>query len=132
MTSPVTISPDALDGCLDSGDALINFSFGSISASVPYVVFGEDGTASLHSGTAKPVGANVSVDSLNTLLGDEIQRFAVVSDGGSAAVEFAAKLEGAGVAHSLLLLAEDCTADAFMDEEDSEAVAERLRQLGYI
>ncbi len=25
-----------------------------------------------------------------------------------------------------------CEADAFMDEEDSEAVAERLRQLGYI
>ena len=27
---------------------------------------------------------------------------------------------------------ETCSADAFMDEEDSEAVAERLRQLGYI
>ena len=27
---------------------------------------------------------------------------------------------------------ESCNADAFMDEEDSEAVAERLRQLGYI
>jgi hypothetical protein len=32
----------------------------------------------------------------------------------------------------LCTLTEDCGAEAFMDEEDAEAVAERLRQLGYL
>ena len=37
-----------------------------------------------------------------------------------------------GIPHLHCTLMNACDADAFMDEEDTEAVTERLRQLGYI
>jgi hypothetical protein len=42
------------------------------------------------------------------------------------------ELTACGVRCLLCTLTEDCGAEAFMDEEDAEAVAERLRQLGYL
>ncbi|MFN5796067.1 MAG: hypothetical protein ACK5AN_00940 [Planctomyces sp.] len=42
------------------------------------------------------------------------------------------ELTACGLRCLLCTLSEDCGAEAFMDEEDAEAVAERLRQLGYL
>jgi hypothetical protein len=132
MSNQVSVSPDAVEGYLENGDALINFSFDTLSCSAPFVLFAGDGSATLHTGSARTVGASANVKSLTTLLSEDVQRFVIVSDGARAATEFATCLGEAGIPHKLLLLAADCNADAFMDEEDSEAVAERLRQLGYI
>ena len=132
MTTEVTAFADAVDGLVDCGDALINFSIEAIPCSVPFMTFAHDGSASLKSGAAMPVGNSADAGRAMSLLSDDIRRFVVISNGGSAAAEFAAQLAAAEVPHLLVLLTEDCTADAFMDEEDSEAVAERLRQLGYI
>lgn len=132
VTSQLTISPKALEDNLSSGDAVINFSFDTLTCDAQFVSFAENGQALLSFGAATPVGQTADSAALVSLLSDDVRRFVVVSDGGTAAVKFASSLAAAGIAHKLLLLAEDCNADAFMDEEDSEAVAERLRQLGYI
>ena len=63
----------------------------------------------------------------------DVDRIVVVSDpANQAATQALTALKDAGIAHMHCTLTTQCDADAFMDEEDAEAVAERLRQLGYL
>lgn len=56
----------------------------------------------------------------------------VVDESFSALDELTSLLGHSGLAHQVCMLQSSCDADAFMDEADTEAVTERLRQLGYI
>lgn len=125
------ISADTVDAHLDSGDALINFSFELFPSSAPYVAFSE-GEPELKKGAATPVGNDAPAALVKKLLNENIRRFVVVSDGNDAAQNFVNDLNAAQVPHTVFNLSEDVSADSFMDEEDAEAVAERLRQLGYL
>jgi|GEM_PF-358003 len=70
---------------------------------------------------------------LNSLAALDADRIVVVAEAQSAAGHSVVqRLTACGIRSLLCTLSEDCGADAFMDEEDAEAVAERLRQLGYL
>ncbi len=63
----------------------------------------------------------------------DADRIVVVADQNSpAGLQAIQELSSRGIRCLLCTLMEDCGANAFMDEEDAEAVAERLRQLGYL
>lgn len=71
--------------------------------------------------------------SLMRLVSGQISRLVVVSeDDCSDASQIVRELSIKGISHLHCTLMSTCDADAFMDEEDAEAVTERLRQLGYI
>lgn len=70
---------------------------------------------------------------LNSVAALDADRIVVVADAHSAAGHSVVQqLTACGIRSLLCTLSEDCGADAFMDEEDAESVAERLRQLGYL
>lgn len=63
----------------------------------------------------------------------DADRIVVVVDAASDVGQLAVReLTACGLRCLLCTLSEDCGAEAFMDEEDAEAVAARLRQLGYL
>ena len=131
MNTRTIVSTDALAEILEDGDALINFTSEAVATLAPAVSISQDGTPRLINGPAYPVAANVDVTAISRLVADTT-RLVVVTDGIDKSEELAAQLSMQNVPHVVCVLDQVCAADAFMDEEDSEAVAERLRQLGYI
>ncbi|MCP4508434.1 MAG: hypothetical protein GY826_18845, partial [Fuerstiella sp.] len=97
----------------------------------PAISISQDVTARLVSGLAYPVDSEVDANAIIPLVA-VIGRLVVVSDGIDKSAEFVAQLSTQKISHVVCVLEQICEADAFMDEDDSEAVAERLRQLGYI
>ncbi|HIE99612.1 MAG TPA: hypothetical protein EYG03_29980 [Planctomycetes bacterium] len=131
MNIQTIVSIDTLTDFLKDGDALVNFTSEAIASLTPAVSISQDGTARLVNGPAYPVNAEVDAKAIIPLLADA-GRLVVVTDGIDKSAEFVAQLSTQKVPHIVYVLEQICAADAFMDEEDSEAVAERLRQLGYI
>ena len=128
--SKQTLSIDQLASFLQDGDALINCTNEAIAATVPALSINSDGTARLINGPAYPVNgdANNAMRSLNV---ENVTRFVIVADGESGKT-FETACTAANLPHITCVVESSCDAGAFMDEEDSEAVAERLRQLGYL
>lgn len=128
--SKQTIALDKLNDFLQDGDALINCTGEAIAATVPALSINSDGTARLINGPAYPVNGEDTA-ALQSLANENVNRFVIVADGDSGKA-FETACAAANLPHVTCILENTCDADAFMDEEDSEAVAERLRQLGYI
>lgn len=127
MTSPSLLSADALHEQLQPGDVLINLTDQELACSVPFVTAAA-GQFRVDTGFLAPVVAP-TCDQLDTVCASAERLVIVSNDATCALVE---ELTAAGQAVHWLQLAADCGTDSFMDEADSEAVAERLRQLGYI
>lgn len=71
--------------------------------------------------------------SLPALTASDVPRIVVICDSSSADPGPAMNaLAAAGLPHLLCTLHDASVEDGFMDEADAEAVAERLRQLGYL
>lgn len=132
MTTQTTVTPESLLDVIEDGDVLINFTPNPLSCDLPFVSCSPDGEAQIATGQPSAVAGNINAVAVAALQSDQAERFVVLSDGSQQAREFADQLTAAGAATASFVLAEDCAADSFMDEGDSEAVAERLRQLGYI
>ena len=130
MTTQTT-TRDSLNDVLQDGDALLNLTSEAIAAAVPAVSRNSDGTARLISGPAYPLG-EPAAETVSSLKNSDVQRFVVVADSREASTVWEDGLKSEGLSVAVYLLEESCQADAFMDQEDSEAVAERLRQLGYL
>ncbi|MEO2017428.1 MAG: hypothetical protein ABGZ53_23995 [Fuerstiella sp.] len=131
MNIQTIASLDALTDFLQDGDALVNFTSEAIASLTPAVSISQDGTARLINGPAYPVISELDANTIIPLLAD-VGRLVVVADGIDKSAEFVAQLSRQQVPHVVCVLEQICAADAFMDDEDSETVAERLRQLGYI
>ncbi|MCA9062017.1 MAG: hypothetical protein KDA96_03135 [Planctomycetaceae bacterium] len=135
MNSPCSATADSITSILLAGDAVLNLSnepLNTVSGTL-YVAF-QHGQASLQPQPAAVDWNDAMAASLAALTGSETQRIVVVANDASFSQSKAAvrALELQNVPCVLCTLNADCDADAFMDEEDAEAVAERLRQLGYI
>jgi hypothetical protein len=124
-------STDALNDVLQDSDALVNFTSEAIASLAPAVSLSRDGTAKLINGPAYPVDADVDAKAISSLVTNE-QRLVVITDSIDKSEQFVAQLSEFDITCVVCVLDQLCAADAFMDEKDSEAVAERLRQLGYI
>ena len=70
---------------------------------------------------------------LSRLVGGEVSRLVVISEENCGDAQFIVReLVAKCVPHIHCTLVNPCDADDFMDEQDAEAVSERLKQLGYI
>ena len=134
MTLQCTSTADAITSVLLAGDAVLNLSFRPLNASAGTLYVTESGNRLEISETCQSVDWSPQLaPSLATLISEDITRLVVVADESCpAADQILQALSQQQIPHCHCILAADCDAKAFMDEEDSEAVAERLRQLGYI
>ena len=134
MTTECSSTADAITGVLLAGDAVLNLSPRPLNtiAGTLFVTAEEDHLSV--SGTPDSVQWRCGMaGSLKKLRCDSVERIVVVSEENcSDAAELTRELHTQGIPHLHCTLMNACDANAFMDEEDTEAVIERLRQLGYI
>ncbi len=138
MTTVCTSTATSIMEVLLGGDALLNLTSQVLNTSrgTVYLTRGREGLL------FGPVAADVSTavacqDSLAAelvaLSAPEITRIVVISEEhNTAAQQLVSELSRRHVSHLHCVLMDQCEADAFMDAEDTEAVTERLRQLGYL
>lgn len=134
MTVQCTATADAITGVLLAGDVVLNFSPQPLNttAETRYVAESDGGFRILAKSAQIRRGPALA-ETLPSLISDEILRLVVVSEENCPDAEHTVReLAERGVPHLHCTLMSNCDADAFMDEEDTEAVTERLRQLGYI
>lgn len=134
MSLQCTATADCITSVLLAGDAILNLSSQSlkVAAGIPFVSV-SGGRLTLTSVPFSVCWNSLLAASLNGLLSDDVLRLVVVSeDGCPAAAEVLRLLQSRGLPHCHCVLAGGCDAESFMDDEDAEAVAERLRQLGYL
>ena len=127
---PVKINREELNDFLQEGDAIINCSDEALATVMPALSVNSDGTARLIQGPAYPVAGDAS-RAIESLAETSVKRFVVICSSNNGQ-QYAEALKAAGVEFVSCIFEQACNSDAFMDEEDAEAVAERLRQLGYL
>lgn len=128
MTNPDTVNLETLAESLAPGDVLANLTTQDIPCSVPFIT-ASAGSLEKETGFLAPAIDQPNFDSLVAACGSD-ERLVVVAD--NDAQPLIDRLTAASVRFRWVQLTTECAADSFMDEEDSDAVAERLRQLGYI
>ena len=134
MTTECSSTADAITGVLLAGDAVLNLSQRPLNttAGTLFVAADED-QLSVRSTPVSVQWRYGMAGSLKKLRCDAVERIVVISEENcSDAAVLTRELHAQGIPHMHCTLMNACDADAFMDEEDTEAVTERLRQLGYI
>lgn len=134
MTTECSSTADAITGVLMAGDAVLNLSQLPLNAIAGTLfVAARDNQLSI---SDKPVSVRWRpdlADGLRKLCCDAVERFVVVSEENcSDAAVLTRELSQSGLPYLHCTLMNTCDEDSFMDAEDTEAVTERLRQLGYI
>lgn len=138
MTTACSSTANSIMEVLHGGDALLNLTSQVLNTSreVLHITRGRDGLQCGPASATQPT-AVAWQDSLATELGalrsPEVTRIVVVSEEHHpTALQLVSELSRRQIPHLHCTLMDQCEADAFMDAEDTEAVTERLRQLGYL
>lgn len=134
MTMECSSTANSITEVLLAGDAILNLTQQPLNTIAGTSFVSADGDL-LRCGTTPAVVSwkHSLTPSLSRIVNDSISRIVVVSeDGCSDASQIVRELSMKGIPHLHCTLMNACDADAFMDEEDADAVTERLRQLGYI
>ncbi len=134
MTTECSTTADAITGVLMAGDAVLNLSQQPLNtvAGTLYIAAHDDRLTFRDTPSSVHWGLGMS-RSLLQLQSAVVDRIVVISDENcSDAADVTRELNTHGIPHLHCTLMNACDSDAFMDEEDTEAVTERLRQLGYI
>lgn len=134
MSLSCSASADSLTSVLLAGDAILNLSPQPLNVAAGTAFVSDAGGRLLISDRPTQLHWRPTLTgSLAGLISDAVARLVVVSEPDCAeAGAVLQALQTQQVPHCHCVLSDDCDAAAFMDEEDAEAVAERLRQLGYI
>lgn len=133
-TSECCSTAASITEVLLGGDAVLNLTPQTLNVvhGTPFIGVA-DGQLCL---SAKPAAIQWQqhlADSVRKLALPEIARVVIVTDATTAdAASVTGAFAASGIPHVLCVLQVACDAEAFMDEADAEAVAERLRQLGYL
>ncbi len=134
MTTQCSSTASSITEILLAGDAVLNLTAQPLNA-VAGTLFVEASGDQLR---LSPFGGSVVWRSsfrsaLPAVVAGDVARLVVISDEDSSDAESVARdLCALGIPHLHCTLVNTCEADAFMDQEDTQAVTERLRQLGYI
>jgi trehalose-6-phosphatase len=134
MTTQCSSTANSITEVLLAGDAVLNLTQQPLNAITGTHFLTIEGD----SFRCVPYPSSVSwharlASSLKQLAEFDVNRIVVVSDEHSGdAEQVLRELSTRHIAHVHCVLINACDEDAFMDEEDAEAVAERLRQLGYL
>lgn len=124
-----SIDSDELSEVLQADDHVVLMDDIQVSGCVDILFLQSNGVFS-----STPCSVDAASVSVDTVLKSTIsRRLVVVSAAGNAeAASLARAIAEAGVTTLCCSVSSGCDAGDFMDDDDSEAVAERLRQLGYI
>ncbi|MEZ6061048.1 MAG: hypothetical protein R3C19_11850 [Planctomycetaceae bacterium] len=120
---------------LRSGDLVLNLSSLQFRLPADCASVARSGDVLVASPTVEPIDRNhcQPTELLQLARDNGHRRFVVVTDAADAGIlDLSSQLERSGAACLLIDRSAECSSDDFMDEEDREAVEERLRQLGYI
>jgi hypothetical protein len=134
MPIEVSSTANSITEVLLAGDAVLNLTQQPLNtiAGTQFIHASSDGVQ-CHSSAAHVVWQHSFLFSLLNLSARRVSRIVVVSEEGCSDAEFIVReLEARNISHLHCSLMSNCNADSFMDEQDAEAVTERLRQLGYI
>lgn len=134
MTNQCSSTANSITEVLLAGDAVLNLTRQPLNTIAGTRFVTAEGDVLL-TGTAAAMvlWKHSMTPSLSRIVSGAVSRLVVVSEEDcSDASMIVRELEIKGIPHMHCVLMSTCDADAFMDEEDTEAVTERLRQLGYI
>ena len=134
MTTACSSTANSITEVILGGDALLNLTQQTLNTTQGTLYVTDSGdTLSCGTTPGKLTWRDSMGASLASLHGSDICRIVVVSEEHcSDAKKLVSELSRQNIPHLHCTLMELCEADAFMDEEDTEAVTERLRQLGYL
>ncbi len=134
MTTECSSTSDSITSVLMAGDAVLNLSQQPLNtvAGTLFVAAHEDRLSICRTPSSVIWRSGMS-RSLQQLQSATVDRIVVISEENCSDAAFVTReLNSHGIPHLHCTLMHACDADAYMDEEDTEAVTERLRQLGYI
>ncbi len=134
MTTECSSTADAITGVLMAGDAVLNLSQQplNIIAGTLFVAAHKDQLSISRTPSSVQWRFGMAC-SLGQLRSPTVDRIVVISEENcSDAAVVTRELSAYSIPYLHCTLMNACDADAFMDEEDTDAVTERLRQLGYI
>ena len=134
MTTECSSTANSITEVLLAGDAVLNLTQQPLNT-LPGTQF-----VGVHEGRLTSVATPTAVVwsyslafSLASLINSGVTRLVIVSEENCGHADFVAReLASRNIPHLHCTLLSLCDSDAFMDEQDVEAVTERLRQLGYI
>jgi len=134
MTTECSSTANSITEVLLAGDTILNLTQQPLNTIAGTQFLSAEGDQLRCSGTPAMVQWKYSLAfSLSTVLSQTRARVVVVSDENCSDANFVVReLAARHVPYLHCTLVSACDADDFMDEQDTEAVAERLRQLGYI
>jgi len=134
MMTACSSTANSITEVILGGDALLNLTQQTLNTTQGTLyVTGSGDTLSCGTVPGNVTWRDSMGASLASLHGSEISRIVVVSEEHcSDAKRLVSELIRQNIPYLHCTLMALCEADAFMDEEDTEAVTERLRQLGYL
>ena len=135
MLTYCSSTPESIAEVLLAGDLILNLSASELNVGCGVRVLTTNGTELMVADDADTRSCwNEHLADLLIAFGKRCSdRVVVVVDEAFDHIdEITSVLNHSGLTFQICLLQSSCDAEAFMDEADSEAVAERLRQLGYI
>jgi cobalamin biosynthesis Co2+ chelatase CbiK len=134
MATQCTSTASSITEVLLAGDAVLNLTEQPLNT-IGGTLFlsATDDSLSLSHGSCSVRWKHSYKSELPPLVSGEVLRLVVVSaENCPDADSVVRELESRKIHHLHCMLMDSCGDDAFMDEEDTDAVTERLRQLGYI
>ena len=134
MPTQCSSTANSITEVLLAGDAVLNLTQQPLNAAIGtlFVSASGDRLALSHSATSV-YWKQFHSELLPGIMSGEVARLVIVSEENCSDAECVVRdLFTRGIPHLHCTLMNSCDADAFMDEVDTEAVTERLRQLGYI
>lgn len=134
MTSDCSTTANAISEVLLAGDVVLNLTqqpLNTISGTL--FVHADAGQLLARQSAASIIWQHSYLFSLWNIVSGRVSRLVIVSDEDCSDADFIAReLVARNIPNLHCSLMNACESDAFMDEQDAEAVTERLRQLGYI
>lgn len=134
MATECVTTANTITEVLLAGDAVLNLTQQPLNtiAGTMFVAADQDSVSLFN----RPCGFRWSMKAaqgIGTLISDSALRIVVVSEEGCCdADRLVRDLIAQRIPHLHCILMNPCDADDYMDEQDAEAVSERLRQLGYL
>ena len=134
MTSACSSTANSITEILFAGDAVLNLTQQPLNAVAGTLFLKLAGDQLVCQAVPTSIVWDHSLlFQLRRMVSGQITRLVIVAEENCSDAEFIARELGAAqVSHICCTLMSSCDVDDFMDEQDAEAVTERLRQLGYI
>ncbi len=134
MNLQCSTTADAITSVLLAGDAVLNLTGHALNTIAGTAFVSDSGEGlKISFDDSRVVWRPSHGPALRPLISRDITRIVVVTEDDFQSAEAVMDvLRSQKIPHCHCVLANECSSDAFMDPEDAEAVAERLRQLGYL